>query len=297
MQSREGMNFNGVVVVSPFMNMGSGVDGANIDMPHILYLSTLAATAWYHDAIPNKPVDLGAFVAEIDRFAYDEYAPALMKGYTIAATEKRAVAEKLAAYTGTTVEFWLKADLRVSHSQFLQELKRDQRLIAGRIDSRFIGPAVNPLGENMDYDPFFPAVGPAFTAAFMDYVHGELNFGKEESYKVSSFDIEWDWSHQPPAGRGWEIPWADLRSDLAMALTTNPGLHLLVQQGYYDLATPTLATKHDIAPSGHHARDPRAHSHGILRGRAHDVPARAVDAEVPRRPGELHPGYGQALNR
>jgi carboxypeptidase C (cathepsin A) len=32
-----------------------------------------------------------------------------------------------------------------------------------------------------------------------------------------------------------------------MALTMNPGLHLLVQQGYYDLATPTLATKHDIA--------------------------------------------------
>ena len=31
-----------------------------------------------------------------------------------------------------------------------------------------------------------------------------------------------------------------------MALTMNPGLHLLVQQGYYDLATPTLATKHDI---------------------------------------------------
>jgi hypothetical protein len=33
---------------------------------------------------------------------------------------------------------------------------------------------------------------------------------------------------------------------LAMALTMNPGLHLLVQQGYYDLATPTLATKHDV---------------------------------------------------
>ena len=32
-----------------------------------------------------------------------------------------------------------------------------------------------------------------------------------------------------------------------MALTMNPGLHLLVMQGYYDLATPTLATKHDIA--------------------------------------------------
>jgi len=32
-----------------------------------------------------------------------------------------------------------------------------------------------------------------------------------------------------------------------MALTMNPGLHVLVQQGLYDLATPTLATKYDLA--------------------------------------------------
>ena len=78
----------------------------------------------------------------------------------IPAEEKRAVAAKLAAYTGTSADYWEKADLRVSHPQFLQELQRDQRLIAGRIDSRFVGPAVNPLAEKMDYDPFFPAIGP-----------------------------------------------------------------------------------------------------------------------------------------
>jgi carboxypeptidase C (cathepsin A) len=29
-------------------------------------------------------------------------------------------------------------------------------------------------------------------------------------------------------------------------MTMNPGLHVLVQQGYYDLATPYLATRHDL---------------------------------------------------
>ncbi len=245
LQTVHGMNFNGVVVVSPFLNMGSGIDGGGIDLPHVLYLPTLAATAWYHGMVPDQP-DLEAFHEEVERFAYDEYAPALLKGYTIADDEKQAVAAKLAAYTGTSADYWLKADLRVSHTQFVQELKRDERRIAGRIDSRFIGPSVNPLSEEMDYDPFFPAVGPAFTAAFLDYMHGELDFGREETYQIMGGVSDWDWGHRPPTSGGWVEPWANLRSDLAMALTMNPGLHLLVQQGYYDLATPTLATKHDV---------------------------------------------------
>lgn len=247
LQSQHGMNFNGVIIVSPFLNMGSGIDGASIDLPHVLYLPTLAATAWYHDAIPDKPASLEAFHAEVERFAYNEYAPALLKGYRISAEEKQAVAARLAAYTGTTTDYWLKADLRVSHGQFLQELKRDERMVAGRIDSRFVGPAVNPLGENMDYDPFFPAIGPAFTAAFMDYLHGELKYDREEDYVVSDWRRDWDWAHAQPGNNGWATPWANTVPDLGMALTMNPGLHLLVQQGYYDLATPTLATKHDLA--------------------------------------------------
>jgi carboxypeptidase C (cathepsin A) len=246
LQSVHGMNFNGVVVVSPFLNMGSGIDGGGIDLPHVLYLPTLAATAWYHNEDPNKP-DLESFHAEVERFAFDEYAPALLKGFTISQEEKEAVAARLAAYTGTSADYWLRADLRISHGQFLQELKRDERLTTGRIDSRFIGPSVNPLSEDMDYDPFFPAVGPAFTAAFLNYMHNELDFGRDESYQISGGVRDWDWEHRAPNSRGWVVPWADLRGDLAMALTMNPGLHLLVQQGYYDLATPTLATKHDIA--------------------------------------------------
>jgi carboxypeptidase C (cathepsin A) len=246
LQSRHGMNFNGLVMVSPFLDMGTGVDGAEIDLPHVLYLPTLAATAWYHDKLAEKPASLAAFVDEVARFAYDEYAPALMKGYTIPQEEKERIAARLAAYTGTSAAYWLKADLRVAHGQFLQELDRDERRIAGRIDSRFLGPAVNPLAERMDYDPFFPAIGPAFTAAFFDYLHRELEFGDDETYVVSNFDVEWKWDHRPPDSHGWEVPWANLRPDLARAITMNPGLHVLVQQGFYDLATPTLATRHDL---------------------------------------------------
>jgi len=246
LQSVHGMNLNGVVLVSPFLNAASGVDGIEIDLPHALYFPTLAATAWYHGLVKDKPASIEAFMGDVERFVYAEYLPALTKGFVIPAEEKRAVATKLAAYTGTSVDYWEKADLRVSHPQFLQELKRGQRTITGRIDSRFVGPALNPLAETMDYDPFFPAIGPAFTAAFLDYLHNELKFGRDEEYRVSAFDVKWDWTHKQPGAGEWFVGAPNTVPDLSRAMTMNPGLHVLVQQGWYDLATPHLVMKHDI---------------------------------------------------
>jgi carboxypeptidase C (cathepsin A) len=97
LQTVHGMNLNGVVLVSPFLSAASGVDGADLDLPHALVLPTLAATAWYHNLLPNRPASLEAFMTEVERFAYDVYLPALTKGYVIPAGEKRAVAAQLAA--------------------------------------------------------------------------------------------------------------------------------------------------------------------------------------------------------
>ncbi|MEM1081569.1 MAG: carboxypeptidase [Pseudomonadota bacterium] len=248
LQSRHGMNLNGVILVSPFMDTSAGRDGEGLDLPHALFLSGFAATAWYHgvldDANGNRPTDLATLVDEVDRFALDVYLPALTAGYTLDPARKRAVAEQLAEYTGVSAEYWDKADLRVDHVQFLQELMRDERMIAGRIDSRFIGPSVNPLSETMDYDPFFPAVGPAYTAAFLDYLHNDLDFGRDLEYKTSAWPLDWDWSHRGPNGRRQVA--VSLLPDMSMALIMNPGLHLHLQQGYYDMATPVGATNYYV---------------------------------------------------
>lgn len=242
LHSSHNMNLNGLILVSPFIDAAAGRDGNGLDLPHALFLPAFAATAWYHDALENKPAELEPFLAEVEDFALNEYLPALTAGYTIDPDRKRTIAEKLARYTGTSARYWELANLRVSHRQYLQELKRNDRLIAGRIDSRFIGPAVNPLSETMDYDPFFPAVGPAYTAAFFDYLHNELDFGRDLEYKTTAWPLEWEWKHRAPDGRQQVA--VNLLPDLARALTMNPGLGLHIQQGYYDLATPFAATNY-----------------------------------------------------
>jgi carboxypeptidase C (cathepsin A) len=246
LQANMGMNLNGLVLVSPFLNGATGIDGEGMDLGQVTYFPTLAATAWYHGLVPDKPATVQEYMREVEQFARTEYAAALEKGYVIGENEKKAVAARLAGYTATTPEFWERADLRVSHPQFLQEMKRSDRQIAGRIDSRFIGPAINPLAEDMDYDPFFPSVGPAYTAAFLGYLHDELKFGRDEEYMVSAFDIDWNWKHKTPGNGGWMSPVPTTVPDLSLAMTMNPGMHVLVQQGWYDLATPYLATKMDL---------------------------------------------------
>jgi carboxypeptidase C (cathepsin A) len=55
---------------------------------------------------------------------------------------------------------------------------------------------------------------------------------------------KWDWKHKQPDLGGMQLPFANTSVDLAFAMTQNPGMKVLVQQGYFDLATPYLATEY-----------------------------------------------------
>ena len=52
-----------------------GFDGLGVDLPHVLFLSTFAATAWYHEALDDRPADLVAFLDEVKAFAYRRVRP------------------------------------------------------------------------------------------------------------------------------------------------------------------------------------------------------------------------------
>lgn len=243
-QSKHAMAFDGVILVSPFLNFTLGLDGVGEDLPHVLFLPTLATTAWYHDAIDNKPADLAVFYEQAKQFAIDVYAPALMKGNRLGADERRTVIAGMSRILGVSEDYIDRANLRISHGQFAQELLRDRKLVAGRVDSRFTGNSLNLLAEEMDYDPFSTSVGPAFVSNFLDYYHNDLKFGRDKDYTVSGeLFMKWDWGHKRP-GVPFPLPSPNTMPDLSQAMNHNPELRILVQQGYYDLATPAFATEY-----------------------------------------------------
>ena len=90
--TRYSIGLNGVVLVSPYMDVagGGGVGVANMAVGYTMALSTYAATAWFHDALDNKPTDFQAFLAEVDAFAIGEYLSLLVKGARASAAERQA---------------------------------------------------------------------------------------------------------------------------------------------------------------------------------------------------------------
>lgn len=55
------IGLNGVVLVSPYMDVagGGGVGVANLPLGYTMALSTYAATAWFHDALADRPEEIG----------------------------------------------------------------------------------------------------------------------------------------------------------------------------------------------------------------------------------------------
>lgn len=246
---------NGVILVSPYMDFIGGNNGASNDLADLNYFTTFASTAWYHSVIEDRPASLTEFLAQAEAFALKQYAPVLLKGNRATAQERASVLAGLERFTGISADYWDRANLRINEARFAKELLRDQRKTVGRIDSRFVGDAINHIAETFRYDPFFPSVGPAFMAAFNDYYREELGVKTDRSYIGSAgLYSNWDQRHQTP-GMG-EVPVANTAVDLAYAMAQNPKMRLLVQQGYYDLATPFGATRYfldhmDLPPHLH----------------------------------------------
>ena len=231
------IGLNGVILVSPFMDAAAARDRFAIDLPHALYLPTFAATAWYHNALVNRPDELVPFLEEVKQFAIGEYSAALMKGTGLPANERSDVIRQLSRYTGLSEEYWDYSNLRVSHFHFVQELLRDQDVTVGRVDSRFKGRSINRVGAKMEYDPFNTGVSTAFTAGFMHYYTNDLGFRQTRKYSVSGgVGQDWDWLHTLPSGQKTLI--TNTAIDLATSMTLYPHMKVLIQQGYFDLATP-----------------------------------------------------------
>lgn len=243
LETNDNIDLNGVILLSQIFNFSSDIDGAHdnpgIDLPYETALPTYAATAWYHHKLPNQPAQLLPFLKQVETFAMGDYAHALQQGTDLSQADEQAIAEKLHDYTGLPVAYLMRADLRVSGPQFEHELQINDDMLTGRLDTRFSSPAIDPLSEAAQYDPQSTAISSAYVALFNNYVRRDLKYGFGETYlpevNIGVDSPKWDMKHN-----GHEIN-LNVAPDLASAMKMNPKMKVMVNGGYFDLATPFYA--------------------------------------------------------
>ncbi|KAK0330916.1 hypothetical protein LTR94_030943, partial [Friedmanniomyces endolithicus] len=194
------MSLNGVVLLSSIMNYGVRQPG--YPQNFVTLLPTYAATAWYHNKIPNKP-SLEEHVQRAREFAIGPYSAALSKGHLISDAERAQIAQQMSALIGISPEVLDQANLRLELSPFRKELLRDRRQTVGRLDTRYLGIDANAVGGSPEEDPSSSAITGAYFSIFRDYVATTLNYRTDMDYRQSARGLpgfDGDWSHRPPVG-------------------------------------------------------------------------------------------------
>jgi carboxypeptidase C (cathepsin A) len=239
LQERHGMYLNGIMLISSILNFQTADFNTGNDLPYILFLPTYAATAWYHHRLTGElENDLHAMLEQVEAFALGDYTLALMQGDALPQEERLLVTRKLARFTGLSKDYIERTNLRIGIFRFTKELLRHERRTVGRLDSRFKGIDRDAAGEEFEFDPSMTNIGGPYTATLNDYVRGELEFKSDLPYEILTERVH-PWSYAE-----FENEYVNVAKTLRQAMTTNTYLKVYVANGYYDLATPYLATRY-----------------------------------------------------
>jgi carboxypeptidase C (cathepsin A) len=245
------IDLNGVFLISSIVDFQAGDFNPGNDLPFITFLPTYAATAWYHDALPNKNKykDLPSFLDEVRQFAMTDYASALILGQNITTEKFTQAVAKLHEFTGLSETYLQQTNLRIDEMLFMKELLRDRGQSVGRLDSRYLGVDASNVEARFDADPSGYAIDGAYTAAIQSYMASELNLVREEKYNILSGKVfsSWDWLY---AGSARSQGFLNTGQFLSTAQRQNPSFRIFIANGYYDLATPFFASEYSFSRNG-----------------------------------------------
>lgn len=242
LQQRHGLYLNGIMLISSVLDFATVDFQPGHDLPYILFLPTYTATAWYHGKLdPALQTDLRQTLNEVELYASTEYALALMKGDALTGEERTNIAQNLARYTGLSVEYVMRSNLRVEIMHFTKELLRGEQRTVGRLDSRFKGIDRDWTGATIENDPSYSNIIGPYTAALYDYVRRELKFESDLPYEILSLKVNERWSFADH-----ENKFVNVADTLRGAMSINPALQVIIANGYYDMATPYYATQYTL---------------------------------------------------
>ena len=234
-----GVHLTGIVLQSSILNyMASTGDTSAGSIP------SYAAVAAYFNQVSPSPTNLGAYTQQIQSFVTGQYAQIVQ--YSTANPQVVIDAATLASWSGQT---GLTNAALSGYFQYYYDTEASpgQTVLVpgstiGRYDGRVILPNSDPRLAS-DNDPSDILINTPFTNALATQMPGYLGYtAPNATFSLLNDDIigVWNFSH---GGQ----PQPDTIPDLLAALTLNPQLKVLSENGYHDLATPYFETEKELA--------------------------------------------------
>ena len=228
------MNMNGLMLISSANDYAAMSFATGNEVPYVNFFPTYAAAAWYHGLVGDqyKNLALEAFLDEARAFAASDYLSALYQGTRLTDAQRDDIAQRMSEFIGLSKDFILRHDLRVPMEEFCSELMGDQKLMVGRLDSRYTAPIVPGNIGTASNDPSAMGILEAFTAVYSDYVSRELNYKTDREYESLSGNVISQWSFDS------DNRFLSQEETIRTCMSANKFLKVWVLCGYYDLATP-----------------------------------------------------------
>lgn len=235
------MYFNGIFFVSAVLDFQTLKIACGNDLPYILFLPSYTAVALYHHKLSDElQRDAKKTMEEVQKFAYGEYAEALLQGDKLSESAKKSIVEKLVAYTGLSEESIDNWNLRIRPHRFMKRLMHLSHRSLGRFDSRYIGVDAYGAGDYIQYDSSFDFALKIFTPTFNQYVREELKWRSDQEYKVMG-DVH-PWNYDSATNQ-----YLNVCDKLREMMSRNEKMGLFVARGLYDLAIPYNAAEYTFA--------------------------------------------------
>lgn len=201
-------------------------------------LPTLAAVAWYHDAVDRGGRTVDQQFAEARRFAESDYIAALVQGSSLPAAERNHVAARVAQFIGLPADTIEKAGLTVDQHDFMLGLLSAKGLRTGQLDAR----ATRQVAQSNFHPPFDDpsmSLGSDTSATIEAYIRDELGYTMPSPYRSLNLGINFKWNWE--GGRGGAYSDGAFAPYLASAMAIKPSLRVFTGGGYYDITTPVEA--------------------------------------------------------
>ncbi|KPH63318.1 peptidase S10 [Novosphingobium sp. ST904] len=208
-------------------------------------LPTLAAVAWYHQAINRKGTTVEQHFAAARAFAENDYARALIAGASLPEAERAKVAARISALIGLPASTLEKDGLQLDRQAFMLGLLSAKGLRTGQLDGR-VTRAVAESNMHPPFDDPSMTLGAETGHLIADYIGKDLGYALPSAYRTLNLGInfKWDW------GRGEVYRTVRFAPFLAKALVDKPGMKLMTVGGYYDITTPVAAGQFALDHAG-----------------------------------------------